>query len=96
MKRLLLYIIVVFLVLLGVSFAIINSEPVTFNYYAGETVISLSMLLVLSFAIGGLFGMLACIGLYMKTKQQSLRFKRQAKLANKALDNLRATHHHQA
>ncbi len=54
MKRLFGILILLIFMALGVAFAIVNAEPVEFNYYYGTMTQPLSILLVGAFTIGAL------------------------------------------
>lgn len=56
------YIIWILVILLGFTFACLNIESVTLHYYIGQTVLPLSLLLVLTLLLGVLLGMLATLG----------------------------------
>lgn len=56
------YIIWVLVILLGFTFACLNIESVTLHYYIGQTVLPLSLLLVLTLLLGVLLGMLTTLG----------------------------------
>lgn len=47
--------------LFGVTFAMLNAEPVFINYYLGQTKLPLSLLLLSSFALGLLLGLSAAL-----------------------------------
>lgn len=59
-----------FMVLVGVSFAIINANSVTMNYYIGELTLPLSMLLIFTFTLGVLVGVLAMLPKIFNLKRQ--------------------------
>lgn len=50
------------------TFATLNSESVTINYYLGQSTLPLSLLLVLVFALGCLTGMVAGLILLIRAK----------------------------
>ena len=56
--RLLSFIILLFVALLSLSFALLNASPVPFNYYIGSKTLPLSLLLVGAFILGIVFGFL--------------------------------------
>lgn len=58
MKRLFSFLILLAFMLLGVAVAIVNAEPVVFNYYYGTLTQPLSVLLVGAFAIGAILAIL--------------------------------------
>lgn len=87
--RIITYIILVIILLLGISFAVLNADPVAINYYIGKHSVPLSLLLVFSFAVGGIFGLAVGLFMYFKQKTRNFRLKSRIKLAEKELENLR-------
>ncbi len=88
--RIIVYILLIIIAVVGVTFASLNAETVTFNYYVGIKHLPLSLLLILSFAVGSLFGLFFGLLIYAKTKRQALHYKKRAKLAEKEVANIRA------
>lgn len=88
--RILSYIFLLLIVVLGVSFASLNSGVVTLNYYLGHKVMPLSLLLVSVFAIGCLLGILVGLSIIIKLKLKNYRLRSRLKLAEKEVANLRA------
>lgn len=88
--RILTYIILIVLVLFGITFAGLNADSVSLNYYIGYTKAPLSLLLVNSFVIGGLLGLLVGFVLYIKTKTSNRRLQHRLKLVEAELANLRS------
>ena len=88
--RILSYLFLVLIIILGVTFATLNSEIVTIHYYISQRTMPLSMLLVIVFALGCLMGMLAATWFIIKTKMKNYRLRRQLTLAEKEVENLRA------
>jgi uncharacterized integral membrane protein len=84
------YLFLILILILGVTFAVLNHEPVKINYYLGEQSLPLSLLLVLSFISGSFLGL--CVGLWIlfKTKLANYRLQHQLKVAEKEVQNLRA------
>jgi putative membrane protein len=76
--------------LLGVIFAILNAETVQINYYFGSKDTPLSLAIILSMLLGAILGLLASIGLILKSKRDVAKFKRVAEMAEKEITNLRA------
>ncbi len=84
------YIFLLLIILLGISFAVLNSGMVSINYYIGHKMMPLSLLVVLVFAAGCLLGILVGMLLLVKAKLKSYRLKQQLKWAEKEIENLRA------
>jgi len=89
MVRLLGFLLLIGLVVLGLSFAVLNAEPVSLNYYFGYRDIPLSMIVVLSLAAGALIGVLVSMGMILRLKQQAGRLRRKLRTAEKEADQLR-------
>lgn len=87
--RIISYILLILLFIIGVSFAVLNATPVNFDYYFGNINIALSLLLVLGFAIGCLLGLLVGLVMYFRMRGQNYRLKNRIKLTEKELNNLR-------
>ena len=84
------YFFLLIIVIFGMTFATLNSESVTINYYIGQSSLPLSLLLVLVFASGCLIGMIVGFWLLIKAKLQNYRLTQRLKLAEKEVENLRA------
>ncbi len=89
MARLLGFLLLICLVVLGLSFAVLNAEPVSLNYYFGYRDIPLSMIVVLSLAAGALIGVLVSLGMILRLKQQAGRLRRKLHTAEKEANQLR-------
>lgn len=77
------------LILLGVTFAGLNAEPIAVNYYIGTAKLPLSLLLVVTLVLGGLLGLIFNIISYIKLKSANLRLRQRLKLAEEEITNLR-------
>lgn len=88
--RLISYFFLLVIILFGMTFATLNSESVTINYYIGQSTLPLSLLLVLGFALGCLIGMLVGFGLLIRSKLSNYRLRQRLNLAEKEIENLRA------
>lgn len=73
------YIVLLLVILLGVTFAILNAQPVTLHYYFGVRTLSLSLLLVLSLGLGVLLGLLVALIPIIKLKSKNYHLKKQIK-----------------
>ncbi len=88
--RIISYFFLLVIILFGMTFATLNSESVTINYYFGQSTLPLSLLLVLVFALGCLIGMVVGFGLLIKSKLSNYRLRQRFNLAEKEIENLRA------
>jgi lipopolysaccharide assembly protein A len=89
MGRLLGFLFLVVLVVLGLSFAVLNAQSVSLNYYFGFREIPLSMIVVLSLAAGAVIGVLVSAGLILRMKTQTRQLRRKLRNAEKDSDQLR-------
>ena len=89
MGRLLGFLFLVVLVVLGLSFAVLNAQSVSLNYYFGYRDIPLSMVVVLSLAVGAVIGVLVSAGLILRMKAQTRQLRRKLRNAEKDSDQLR-------
>jgi len=81
---------VLIIVIFGMTFAVLNPDSVTINYYLGVYTLPMSLLLVLVFAGGCLIGMIAGLWLLIKAKIHNYRLQHRLTLAEKEVANLRA------
>lgn len=88
--KVIMYVLLLIVVLLGVTFAILNSAAVTVNYYLGVKTLPLSLLIVFVFAAGCLAGLFIGFLLLVKTKLKNYRLKQRLNMAEKEVQNLRA------
>jgi putative membrane protein len=88
--RILTYLFILIVILLGITFASLNSGSVTINYYVGQHSFSLPILLVLVFAAGSLLGLCVGFWLLLKLKVKTYRLAQTLKVAEKEIENLRA------
>jgi putative membrane protein len=88
--RILSYIFLLLIIILGVTFATLNSEMVAINYYIGHRTMPLSLLLVIVFTTGCVLGMLVASWLLFKMKMQNHALRKRLKLVDKEIENLRA------
>lgn len=72
---------VLIVVLLGLTFAMLNSQPVTINYYIGVSTLPLSMLTVFILMIGAFLGLSASLVFYRKYKKENRKLRRALKAA---------------
>jgi len=77
--RILTYILVIIIAIFGLSFALLNATPVTFNYYIGTISLSLSLLLILCLGIGIIIGMILLLPSLIRLKNINYNLKRQLK-----------------
>ena len=84
------YIIWVLLIIIGVSFAILNSQSLSLNYFVGKTTIYFPFLFLLLLLCGAILGFLAALPFLMRSKAQAHRLKQKMKALEQEVANLRA------
>lgn len=89
MMRMVSYFFLLVIVIFGMTFATLNSELVTINYYFHQSTLPLSLLLVIVFAFGCLVGMVVGIWLLIKAKMINYRLRQRLNTAEKEISNLR-------
>jgi len=89
MVRLIGFLFLVVLIVIGLSFAVLNSQPVSLNYYFGYRDVPLSMVVVLALAGGAVIGVLVGAGTIIKLKAQAGQLRRRLRNAEKDSDQVR-------
>jgi len=84
MLRLINILLLITLIVLGLSFAVLNADPVPLNYYFGYREIPLSMIVVVALATGAVIGVLVSMGILLRQKRQIFQLRRQLKKAEKS------------
>ena len=88
--RVISYLFLLLIVIFGMTFATLNSDSVTINYYFNERSLPLSLLLVIVFAIGCLIGMVVGLWMLVKARMHNYRIRQKLELAEREIVNLRA------
>ena len=81
---------IVLILILGLTFACLNADPVTINYYIGEVKLPLALLLVFTLIIGALCGLLVGLISCFRQKAENYRLKQRLKNIEREVENLRA------
>ncbi len=83
-------IVVLILLVIGVTFALLNAAPVSFHYYFGAKELPLSILLVLSFTLGLLLAFVIMSVSILRLKAQKRGLNKRLKTVEQEINNLRA------
>jgi len=75
--------------LIAIMLAVLNAESVNINYYFGESSHPLSLLIVIALASGVFLGIVASLVVILKLKAVNARLKKDIKVSEKELVNLR-------
>ncbi len=90
MKRIITFIVLLLVSLLGLTFALMNAEPVQLDYYFGTVHAPLSLVVVIAVIIGAALGVLASMGIVLGQKRELAKLRKSAKIAEEEVSNLRA------
>ena len=90
MKRIVGLLFLLVVLILGLFFGLLNSDPVPLNYYLGTRELPLSLLLVLAVLVGAVCGALASLGIVLRMRRENSRLRKQIRLSEKEVANLRA------
>lgn len=90
MARVIGLIFILIVLVFGLTFAVMNAESVHLNYYFGVYQMPLSLVLVIAFVGGALFGAVVNVGMMLRLKRQISRLRKEARFTDKEVKNLRA------
>lgn len=88
--RILTYITLALIVILGFTFAVLNAEPVNLNLFVMSPEMPLSLLVALALVIGALLGALVGMTFFIKLKFKYRQLKKRVEMAEREVENLRA------
>lgn len=89
MRKLIMLIVLILAILVGASFTLLNSDPVTINVYAVHLELPLSVVIFASLLIGALLGAFACVGWMLRRVRDHRQLSRRIRLAEDELSKLR-------
>lgn len=95
MRRLLDLVAIVIIVMLGLSFAMLNTAVVQLNYYFGAASMPLSLWLTIVLFVGALLGALSTTGILLRQRAEIVRLRRRTKLVerNRLVEDQRLVEH---
>lgn len=82
-----------FLIVIGVGviFSVLNAGPVDLKlYFVTLSQVPLSLILVVTLALGAVLGLLAGLSLVMRLKRENSRLRREIRMKEKEVTNLRS------
>lgn len=89
MRRVIGIVAAVAVIALGLSFAMLNHEEVTLNYYLGQSSLPLSLWMVAALALGAAIGAVSTMGVIARQRRDIGRLRREVEDAQKELSELR-------
>ena len=90
MLRLLGFVLIFALVIVGLSFAVLNAASVEIHYYLGTLEVPLSLALVSVLAAGVVLGLLASLGVLLTQKRRIHQLEKKMETTATEIANLRA------
>ena len=93
MARLFRFVFYLVIAFLAVIFALLNGESTQFDYYFGKAALPLALMLAIAMAIGAMLGVVATVGMVVKSKRQTSAMRKNVTNAEKELAKLRALPH---
>ena len=90
MTRLISFVILLVILIIGIYFGLLNAEPVTINYYFGSYEVPLSLVMVVAVLLGALLGAIASIGIVLKMRKRINHLKKEMRAQQRDLANSRA------
>lgn len=88
--RLFVYLLFFVVLIICTGFAVINAEPVAVSYYFGSLTAPLSLIAVIAVIAGAILGLVAGLGMVLRAKREISGLRRQLRLKEKEVSNLRA------
>ena len=87
--RIMRYFLIVLILVMGVSFAVLNPGTMTLNYWVGSKTLPKSLFSVIIFSLGCVAGLVLSGALFVSARFEIFRLQRRLKLAEKEIKNLR-------
>ncbi|MDN5848092.1 MAG: LapA family protein [Nitrococcus sp.] len=76
---------IIIIVMLGLSFAMLNQDVARLNYYFGSISTPLSLLLTIVLVVGAILGALSTVGILLRQRAEIARLRRRTKMEHKAI-----------
>lgn len=85
MRRLVDLFVIIIIVMLGLSFAMLNQDVAQLNYYFGSISTPLSLLLTIMLFVGAILGALSTLGILLRQRAEIVRLRRRTKMEHRAI-----------
>lgn len=89
MKRILAFFLLICFAAVGLGFTVLNAGEVRLNYYFGEAMLPLALVVVGALVSGALLGMVVAGGVVLSKKHENARLRRRLELVDQEIKNLR-------
>lgn len=89
MRKILWTTLAVVLILIGLSFAMLNPQKASLNLYVGQATLPVAVWLVLALALGAIAGICSTLGVILRQRREIRRWRRKANDAQKEISELR-------
>jgi len=89
MRKILWVLIAIVLILVGLSFAMLNPDSAQLNLYAIQMTLPIAVWLVLALALGAIAGICSTMGIILRQRRELKRWRKQANEAQRELSELR-------
>ncbi len=89
MRRLVFLLLAIAVIALGLSFAMLNANAVSLNYYFGTASLPLSLWLAITLLCGAVLGALSTTALILRQRRELGRLRRERRQTREELDELR-------
>lgn len=83
------FMIILMVLLAGIAFHLRNDQFVRFDYYLGDVDLPFSLWIFIAMSTGAVLGCLALTPVLVKLRHESVRLRRQIKVSETELNNLR-------
>lgn len=84
------YVIIFFILfMMGLVFAILNSQTVQLNYYFGSKELHFSLALIVAMLVGALLGVAVSLSMLLRLRREAARLRKAVEMAEKEMANLR-------
>lgn len=89
MRRAIGIVIAVLIVVVGLSFAMLNHDDATLNYYLGQATMPLSLWIAVALALGAVLGAISALGVVARQRRELSRLRRRVDETQRELSELR-------
>jgi len=90
MGRIIGILLVLMAIILGISFAVLNAQLVTINYYLGASEAPLALIIVLTLAAGVILGIVGGMFRIARLANENRRLRRELRNVEKEIVNIRS------